>query len=51
MHRLDATHFSLWDFNSDPVETRHAFEVSVFFNGQIYSSQDPVIVNEPPIGV
>lgn len=50
MHRHDAGFFSLWDFNSDPVTTHHKFVVSVFNNGQIFSTPDPTIINDPPIG-
>jgi hypothetical protein len=50
MHRRDAGYFSLWDFNSAPKRTPHKFEVSVFYNGQTFSTQDPTIINEPPVG-
>jgi hypothetical protein len=50
MHRHSPRYFALWDFNSTPESIDHNFQVSVFYNGQIYSSHDPVIVNEPPIG-
>ncbi|NJM56088.1 MAG: hypothetical protein HC841_09525 [Verrucomicrobiae bacterium] len=48
MHWHDAQHFALWDFNSAPTQKHHDFVLSVFHNGQFYSSHDPVIVNEPP---
>lgn len=50
MHRHGDTHFALWDFNSTPETIDHFFQVCVFFEDRIYSSHDPVIVNEPPIG-
>jgi hypothetical protein len=49
MHWHDAHHFALWDFNSAPVATQHQFVVSVYYQGQFYSSHDPTIINEPPI--
>jgi hypothetical protein len=48
MHWHDDTHFALWDFNSAPEKTSHEFVLSVFRQGQLYSSDDPVIINEPP---
>lgn len=48
MHRFDARNFSLWDFNSDPERTCYNFVVSVFHNGQIISTPDPTIINDPP---
>lgn len=48
MHRHDAQHFALWDFNSAPERTDHRFQVYVFFNGQTYT-HDPSIINEPPV--
>jgi hypothetical protein len=49
MHRHDAQHFALWDFNSAPEAKDHRFQVYVFFNGQTYT-HDPSIINEPPVG-
>lgn len=51
MHRHGDKHFALWDFNSTPDGTDHSFTVSVFHDGQTFSTPDPVIVNEPPSGV
>lgn len=50
MHWHDAQHFALWDFNSSPAGAHHHFVVSVFYNGQFYSSPDPTIINDPPGG-
>lgn len=50
MHWHGAHHFALWDFNSAPVATQHQFVVSVYYQGQFYSSHDPTIINQPPSG-
>jgi hypothetical protein len=50
MHWHDTGHFALWDFNSAPSESQHDFVLSVYDQGQFYSSHDPVIINEPPSG-
>ncbi len=50
MHRRDDGYFSLWDFNSAPTSTEHKFAVSVFFDGQMSSTPDPTIINDPPGG-
>jgi hypothetical protein len=49
MHRRDAGYFSLWDFNSAPISTHHHFIVSVFHDGRFFSTQDPTIINDPPV--
>jgi hypothetical protein len=46
VHRHDARHLGLWDFNSAPKT--HNFELSVFHEDQFYSTHDPSIVNDPP---
>jgi hypothetical protein len=50
MHRHSDVFFALWDFNSTPESSDHNFHVSVFYQGQFYTSHDPVLVNEPPSG-
>ena len=52
MHWLDPANFALWDYNSNPGPSpkSHQFAVSVFYKNQFYTSTDPVIINEPPIG-
>lgn len=50
MHWHDEHHFALWDFNSSAFRVEHRFVVSVFYNGQFYSSPDPTIINDPPGG-
>ncbi len=50
MHRHGDQHLALWDFNSTPVSIDHRFTVSVIHSNQTFSSDDPVIVNEPPSG-
>jgi hypothetical protein len=49
MHRYGNLNFSLWDFNSAPTNTTHNFQVSVVYQGDVFTSHDPAIVNEPPI--
>ena len=48
VHRHDAWHLALWDFNSAPKT--HNFELSVFHGDQFFSTHDPSIINEPPVG-
>jgi hypothetical protein len=50
VHRHDAWHFALWGFNSAPTESHHHFALSVFHNDQFFSTHDPTIINDPPVG-
>lgn len=47
-HQIDNWHFSLWDYNSAPAETHHHFELSVWAGGTIFTTKDPMFINDPP---
>jgi hypothetical protein len=44
----DSGHVTIIDFNTVREASPHAFNVNVTYNGQTYS-QDPTIINQPPI--
>jgi hypothetical protein len=51
-HSFDSWSFSLWDFNSapGPDSMPHNFRLYVYYDEKLYWTDDPTIVNDPPMG-